>query len=232
MAPDQAYTDFSPECQITQKGLSTALIWGDSHAAALTSGLRELLPNVVQYTASGCPPIVDAVVSSWRPHCRNINAFVLKEVQRLQPQQVFLHANWLSYKEQDPIKHIQMAIDAIYGVSPTTNVTIVGGVPQWLRPLPIVMLHRQISINKDQYRQTPLYGDLEKLDMDLRRVADANRASFVSAIDILCREMVCQVVSRSSNGFRLTAWDYGHLTQVGSALLAKKLLARINADVR
>jgi peptidoglycan/LPS O-acetylase OafA/YrhL len=47
--------NFSENCQALSSH-DSVLIWGDSHAAALSYGLRTLFPNVIQYTASGCPP--------------------------------------------------------------------------------------------------------------------------------------------------------------------------------
>jgi len=76
----QNYHDFRDECQASPalKSDGGVLIWGDSHAAALSYGLRKNFKNVSQFNASGCPPVKDLFVD-WRPHCKSINDYVLKK---------------------------------------------------------------------------------------------------------------------------------------------------------
>ena len=80
----QTYTDFAEECRAGSTTGGT-LLWGDSHAAALSVGLRRLVPDLIQYNAGGCPPLKDVNIG-WRPHCREINDFVMREIERLQPK--------------------------------------------------------------------------------------------------------------------------------------------------
>ncbi|HEY3487462.1 MAG TPA: acyltransferase family protein, partial [Gammaproteobacteria bacterium] len=57
--PGKTYRDFSSECQNIISKDEALLLWGDSYAAALSKGLRTYHDNVVQYTASACPPVID-----------------------------------------------------------------------------------------------------------------------------------------------------------------------------
>src|SRR5262249_2394231 len=53
-------TEFRAECSDTKRPL--VLLWGDSHAASIYPGLRNLSKSISfglsQFTASGCPPLL------------------------------------------------------------------------------------------------------------------------------------------------------------------------------
>src|SRR5262249_8935392 len=91
--PEQDASAFKADCAPAD---ATLLLWGDSHAAALSSGLRAALP-IVQYTASGCPPAADGPIAE-RPNCRAINHFILEEIRRRRPPLVLLQADWIRYE--------------------------------------------------------------------------------------------------------------------------------------
>jgi peptidoglycan/LPS O-acetylase OafA/YrhL len=221
--PEQTYSDFAEECQQTDSNAGITLIWGDSHAAALTPGMRKLLPNVVQYTASACPPVIDIEFNS-RPHCKEINRFVLREVGRLRPSRIFLHADWLAYKEEAPAASIEKTIGAILGADPQATVTLVGVVPQWWPSLPVVILRKHIPLNSDRSIPNPMFDELAASDRELRSAAVASGALFASPLEDLCDKEDCKVITAADGRFQLMAWDRVHLTEAGSALLAKMLL--------
>jgi peptidoglycan/LPS O-acetylase OafA/YrhL len=72
LKPEQTYTAYSKECSEVSINGEEILIWGDSHAAALSFGLRGHFASVIQYTASGCPPLLDWGFV-WRPMCKEVN---------------------------------------------------------------------------------------------------------------------------------------------------------------
>lgn len=219
----QNSAEFSKICDGNTKAKST-LIWGDSHAAALYFGLQLEMDNVMQYTASGCPPIKDILVS-WRPNCREVNDFVMNKIQTLKPQNIFLHANWILYKEQDPIKSIKNTIDYIRQVSPNSVITIIGPVPQWKPSLPNFMLNRGLFLDEEQYFLNTGLNELMQIDKDFDKLAKTEEINFYSAISSFCSDYNCKITTSYSNEVMPTAWDYGHLTKAGSVLLARKLLA-------
>jgi peptidoglycan/LPS O-acetylase OafA/YrhL len=223
LAPEQKYSDFAAECQHTSSKSDVLVIWGDSHAAALTPGLRKLTPDVVQYTASACPPLMGIEFES-RPHCKAINDFVLEEIKRLQPSRVFLHADWLAYERQDFARGILRTLAGIHAAAPRTHITVIGGVPQWWPSLPVVILRKHLRLDSEQFLQNPAFGQLSDIDSELRSIAHTNGAAFVSAVDSLCRSDGCQVTVKDSGRIQLMAWDRTHLTEAGSIFLAKKIL--------
>ena len=228
--PDQTYRDFPPACGAAHNSAPTVFIWGDSHASALARGWRVIQPSVIEYTASGCPPIMDMVVS-WRPHCKEVNDFVMREIERIKPEEIVLHANWLLYEQHNPIVHLAKTIDAIRSASSSSKVSILGGVPQWPPSLPVVMLRRHIILDKEQYWQNSSVSDLEAQDKRLRLVADAKGVSYRSAIEHLCKGGSCQIVVKADDRFQPTAHDYGHLTKAGAVLLLTKLSAQRSVEI-
>jgi peptidoglycan/LPS O-acetylase OafA/YrhL len=222
--PDQSYSDFSKVCQVSGTDQST-LIWGDSLAAGLSVGLRKELSNVIQYTASNCPPLIDAEVVG-RSHCKEINDYVMREVQRIKPEQIYLLADWISHKEQKPTIIIQKTIAYIHNVSPSTQITIIGPFPQWLPTLPARMLNKRMAIENEQYVRSSGFNDSVELDKEFDAVSKENDVKYFSAINALCVQDKCQATTTFNGELTLTAWDFHHLTEGGSALLVKKLLGK------
>ena len=223
---EQAYTEFSKLCS-ANSAVGATFIWGDSHAAALSYGLRQSLQNVVQYTAAGCPPIKDTEVRFFT-NCKKINDYVLSEIDRMKPIQVYLHANWTLFeeqnKEQESAKSIHKTIDYIRSVSPSTKITIVGGVPQWRPSLPATMLKKRMTMHAEQYVKSPIFNDLTASDNAFVDVVKEMGINFFSAINALCVNDKCQATVVFNGVPMPTVWDYGHLTEGGSVLLAKKLI--------
>ena len=221
---EQTQNAFTSECQAVSAE-NAILIWGDSHAAALSFGFRKVLPNVIQYTASGCPPIIDEVVS-WRPKCKDINDFVSNEISRQKPSRVILHANWSLYADQKPTLNLQKTIDFIRVKSPLSKITIIGGVPQYKPSLPVFMFLNDKSLLGNSLLESYIVGDLNKLDNLFADLARRNEVSFFSAIQALCSDTKCQATASYNNVTMPTAWDYGHLTEAGSFLLAEKIVSK------
>lgn len=221
LEPHQSFSNFNDFCSVNvdKKPL---LIWGDSHAAALSYGLRKIFNDVVQYNASGCPPLKDAIVS-WRPQCKAVNDFVLDQIKKLSPWKIILHANWSLYKDQDPVNNIHKTVEQIQAVSPSTEIIILGSVPHWYPSLPVFMVAKGIDPGSQIYLPSYKNKDLRDLDAALLAVAKKHNVSFISSLDFLCNKNDCLAVTEYESSTSLTAWDYGHLTEAGSVFLANKI---------
>jgi hypothetical protein len=90
----QTAAAFAPDC-VDQEPQSKPLIllWGDSNAASLASGLRSLQGRFAfrfgQLTASACPPVLGYATSD-RPNCKGINDAIYKELETLKPATILL----------------------------------------------------------------------------------------------------------------------------------------------
>ncbi len=221
LEPGQAYSEFSRQC-VPNREAGGTLIWGDSHAAAISYGLRRTLQDVAQYTASGCPPLVDVEISD-RPHCKKINDFVKEEIQQIRPGMIILHANWRRYKKYEVAKQLERTIEFVRHVSPSTRIIIVGVMPQWTPSLPVYMVKRHIPLAAEQYVDNSYVRNGRILDKDLRAVAEKKGVAFFSAIDALCVSDRCRATTAIGGGLTLTMWDSGHLTEGGSIFFATEL---------
>ena len=215
---DNQTLPFSNLCQVSN-GAQATLIWGDSHAAALSAGLRRALPDVIQYTASRCLPLKDEVITD-RPDCKGINDFVMREIERTKPRQIFLHADWRRHRDQGPAKNIRRTIDFIQAVSPATRITIVGGVPQWHPSLPIMLFRQNISMEPGRYLRSSVFSEIAEIDKGLEATAKESGVRFFSALRALCRGEECQPVTMfdgcpDTHGLGLRAFDGGRLGPPG-----------------
>jgi hypothetical protein len=199
------------------------LIWGDSHAASLYRGIANHANNthVAQYTASGCPPILE-YYSKGRKECLSINSFVYRKIQELKPDILIMAANWAMYdgvreewqsgsdsKLQETLEQLNLlGIQKIY---------LVGNFPIFTVDQPRIA--NKVFI-KDRVHST-FYGFERKsrvANEQIKDFAKRNRVAFISPIDLLCNEAGCTIsVSRSE--LIPLAFDTSHLTEAGATLL-------------
>ncbi|MGZ4970646.1 MAG: acyltransferase family protein [Methylobacter sp.] len=218
---EQSFKDFANKC-MAPDNQNAILIWGDSHAAALSFGLRNSNPNVIQYTANSCPPLLGEVISA-RPMCKEVNDFVAKQIETYKPKQIFLHANWPKYQEQNPTLKIQKTIDFIRLKSPSSQITIIGGVPQYQQRLPTFMFSNGKGLEKNIFLESYMYAELLILDAKFNELAERNSVKFYSPLNTLCRDKVCQATAEYNGEIMPTAWDNAHLTAAGSMLLVNQM---------
>jgi peptidoglycan/LPS O-acetylase OafA/YrhL len=223
LEPNQKALSFPPECSADHPAEAT-IVWGDSHAAALSAGLRTLELDTSQYTASGCPPILGIAIE-WRPNCRAVNEAVVARIHKTRPKRVLLHANWNLYAKEKAIQHLASTISEIQKISPATEIYVIGPVPQWPVSLPDFMVKHGVPLEGNVYATIPTLTAIRLVDAQLREIARGRNVRFVSAIDALCRNQQCLVTATDGVTQMPTAWDSGHLTQAGSLVLARRVLA-------
>lgn len=225
--PEQPYSEFKEFC-FAKNNSDAVLIWGDSHAAALSYGLRKDFDNLSQYTASGCPPLLGVSVS-WRPMCEDINNFVSKEIEIRKPKLVLLHANWLLYGDQKISISLRSTIDFIKSKSANTKIIVIGGVPQYEPTLPFFMLNKRLSLMDNVRFVSPSYDKVSVVDSEIKRIASDIGVRYYSAIDAFCDSRSCLVTSSIDGIVMPMAWDYGHLTSAGSLYLSSKFKSFIDS---
>jgi len=211
---------FSDDCRSKDAAKAT-LIWGDSHAAALSYGLRQIL-ELGQYTASACPPLVSGM-GEWRPKCQQLNDIVREEIQQTRPGHIILHANWVDYDKIDLLLQLEKTIAFIRQAAPQARITIVGPVPQWPPSLPAYIAKKHLRLDEVELLFSPKFAELEQMDEKLAKLAATNQVGFLSSLRALCQDSRCQATIASEGKKVLTMWDYGHLTREGSILLSGKL---------
>lgn len=211
---------FGSECA-PAPGPGSVLVWGDSHAAALSVGVRALGSNVAQYTAARCPPLVGRSFVTAKS-CDDLNGFILGEVARTQPGAIVLHAYWYAYGSR--AGELEHTIEEVRRLAPRTRIVVVGTVPLWPSPLPLLMLKHNLPLSEGVRMRLPLIHDLRALDQRLRSLSDRRGAVFVSALDSFCAGDSCQITAALDGLPSPVSFDYAHLTGAGALQLARPVL--------
>ncbi|MBL4799672.1 MAG: acyltransferase [Oleispira sp.] len=224
---DNDTLDVDPTC-IETKGTGGVFLWGDSHAEALSLGLRTLLKPLdmpfYQKTSAGChASLIETTKHKgiFRKACNHSNKIALESISKVKPKLVIIaQANGHNSTDWNAIGSKLKAI----GVE---KVLLIGPVSQWKPSLPKVMIksknwNKEIIFVNDsgldmsiieedaQMKQTPLSTDLE----------------YVSLIDDLCRLNSGKYYCRAKlNSGELLQVDYGHLSEEGSIFVVKEILA-------
>lgn len=196
------------------------LLWGDSHAQALSFGFRQNIAPEAQLAliaTSGCSPKLkdDPENGANKPACHASNEFAMEFIKKNKPARVFV----AQAGKHELTDWFEMArfVKANHG-----ELVLIGPVPQWQPSLPIIIA-KDLKIQKHYVSEgldvVPI-GTNEKL----RDTYSGTDVRFVSLIDGLCRENECRAIVPSNDSFDLLALDYGHLTPAGSDFVVRSLL--------
>ncbi len=208
----------------------TLLLWGDSHAQALSYGLRSSLPAgyaLAQVATSGCKPGVGdnpALAGPGVPveACLRSNRLALATVRRIRPRAVIL-----AQAEKHDVADWQALTDKILAAG-VRDIYIVGPVPQWRPSLPEV--YARYSWNQLPARlATGLDQAIFRWNAGLLATHfSSSRVHVVSLLDRLCDHRGCVwQVPAGKAGNTLLAVDYGHLSPAGSLLVGGMLVQEI-----
>jgi peptidoglycan/LPS O-acetylase OafA/YrhL len=199
----------------------TLFLWGDSHAQALSLGIRKVLPEgmrLAQVATSGCAPRLsepDPLAAGGR--CARANRYAREHIAALKPHVVVL-AQIVGHEATDWIA-LARALKALGA----KRVMMVGPAPQWSPTLPLVVTTHHWGQNYDRVAQG-LNRALFETDRVLSaQLAESDEPEYVSLLDSLCRADGCiAVVPRSAK--QLIAVDSGHLSPAGSIFVAETIL--------
>ncbi|KKW91535.1 acyltransferase family protein [Sphingobium chungbukense] len=205
-------------CMIAPHDKPHILIVGDSHAAHLYYGLNQALPNahILQATASGCKPLIG---SRGDARCLTLMHRVFADyLKQVRPDLVILSARWLDKDVPDIEKTVRMVQRA------TPHVIVSGPIVEYDQPLPR-LLARQI----DQAEPIDPHRIPQVSVVDQRMAAAMKKATipYFSAYRSLCRPD-CRLWVKPGIPVQ---FDYGHLTQQGSILVADLMVREIRPQL-
>lgn len=201
------------KCLAIDSDRKNILVFGDSHAAHLVSGLALAYPEIhfLQATSAGCKP---QRTTSMTALCRQmIDGMLDRFLPATALDGIILSANW----QKGDVVNV-LAILPFLKKS-TSNILLFGPIVTYYRDLPKVMAQAL-------WRQDPgavLRSRVPKrsgLDAEMAAELAATGIEYVSVYKSLCPETGCVVSDTSGDPIQ---YDYGHLTQQGSAELATRL---------
>lgn len=193
--------------------IGKTVVWGDSHAGRLYTGLRRDGGGISQFARDSCMPIVgDASLS---PVCAASNVQALKEIERTRPRRVIMFAVWMQYKPdfaalEATLRRLKAAAD---------DVILLGPSPSFSPNLPEQAYQDWLSRGALPERLIPLTQNYREMDEALLWAARGAGATFVSLHDAMCNQEGCLTHTPTGKS-DLVSWDYGHLTTNGARFVA------------
>jgi hypothetical protein len=208
----------APACLTGAPGRPSYLLIGDSHAAALWSGLARALPNanVLQATNGGCRPVFPSTSRDGRC-ARLMNSILGRWVIDHRPDGVWLAGRW-SEGDVKPLFATAARLKA-QGV----KVTVIGPLIRYDKTLPRLLALGELRNDPGlaaRHRMTEILA----LDARMRRMAAERGVAYVSLNALICEARAC--VTRTPAGIPLQ-FDGGHLTAEGSALVGALAAPRL-----
>lgn len=207
---------------------SEFLIWGDSHARALTKGLVQYQKNNSSVTASSCPPILEHSFSK-QPNCKDLNLLVLKSAKNNRPKNIIMHADWLAYygvygefkRQKDYENVISNTISILIDKFPLSSIVLVGNVPQWDPTLPIRLVEDGDLSSNQHKTEVRRFSELAKVNSMLENLAELHASvSFFDPLEKYCEKAKClSLLSKKDGGLIPFAYDYGHITKDAAILV-------------
>lgn len=226
---EKGTTETDPVC--TQKnGEGGVFLWGDSHAEALSLGLRTLLVSqdipFYQKTSAGCKASLSKTnlqTGIYKRACDHSNKLALESIEKINPTIVVIA------QDDDHEKRNWLEItDRISSIS-NAKVILVGPVPQWRPSLPMVMVKPK-NWNSREKMISDSGLDFSVINTDKAMTAQSNTDSYeyISLIGKLCKKdklenYYCRVRTNTDD---LLQVDYGHLSPSGSLFVANEILTK------
>ncbi len=222
---------FSPFCsQDSGKKNKKLLIWGDSYSASLYRGFetvgKSLDFSVHQFSASGCPPILDFHVNNSK-ECINSNKYVFNEIKKLKPDILVLAANWELYDSNQQNNWENLDLDKFNATIEKIkrlgvhNITIVGQLPVYTLNQANMLIKRSPWASVDTITYKNFKPTAKIADEKMKNFASKLEVNFISPIELLCTSAGCLISIPGAN-IRPLSWDKGHLTTTGSEFLVSK----------
>ncbi|MGE0180082.1 MAG: acyltransferase family protein [Sphingomonas sp.] len=184
------------------------LLWGDSHAAHLMPGIREMAERggdfqIVQITSSSCPPALGLSYRT-RPECTTFNADVAALAAQARFDHVILAGAWEDYLLADHMGNVQATIDHLRRSG--ARVTLVAQGPRFYFDDPAIFERRYgatIAISKPRSRIS-------------ERLARLRGATIFDPQLVLCQDLRCMIGDRQGHFH----FDGHHLSLHGSRIMA------------
>ncbi|MDB4979356.1 MAG: hypothetical protein JWM82_108 [Myxococcales bacterium] len=204
------------DCLAEQAGKPKLLILGDSHAAHLWWGLNLVYPDwsVLQATSSGCKPVLEQRPRQ-HPGCTRLMTYMLKTyLASHHVDTLVLEAHW----EMDDLPSLSATLEWLRSLH--VHVVLLGPTLQYDSPLPrlLAMSIRANDPSIPQLHRLPTVSALDERMADLAKTEW--HTPYVSMVGLLCDGPTC--LQFAGDDIPLLS-DYGHFTEEGSVLVAKKL---------
>ncbi len=198
--------DFDEATCLAMRGTEkNVLIVGDSHAAHLWSGFRDTWPgvNLLQATASGCKPVLDAVGPD---RCTSLMHRTFTQFVPTHRLDAIVIAGLWSETDIQPLVRTIQALRPHAG-----TIVVFGPMPRYDQPVSTLLAK---SMLRDEIVDVAAHQmpSIKALD-DRMRAAIAPIATYVSPYDVMCPGGHCRLFATAAVPMQ---FDYHHLTKEGA----------------
>jgi hypothetical protein len=204
------------------------LLWGDSHAADLFSGMKAAQPtesvDTAQWTVAGCPPTFKQYREG--APCSVWSARVMNRLAKYKPDTIVLAGGWERYMETgvDPRRIVDTLFDTVRRLKELGigHIVIFGPGQLWTTSLSADLFRYMV---KTQSATVPerigtVSNAIWSLDADMVTKAAAEDVQYVSVVQFFCNKSGC--LTEGDKSLRrpdLLYRDRDHLSVSGSKLL-------------
>lgn len=218
-----------------EQGKHKVFLWGDSYAAALYPGLVALQKetkksfSIEQFTdGNGSPFFTNLSLADNKKDLITTNEEKLQILSSIKPEKVVI--TWMVYGSntiQDPVKAvagIKDTVSRIRQASPSTEIIVIGPVPQWNENLVAVLLKYwdKFGTYPPKYMDFGLNKGVFDWDALLQKEMKADGVEYISALKELCNEQGC-ITRVGDDAHSLAAADWGHLTPAASRYFIERI---------
>ena len=218
----QSYEVWGEAClpKLSNSNQDLALIWGDSHVAAIADAFEanKRFKNVSLARASttACPPIksLNSVIS---PNilCKKNNDYVWNYIKSEKPDTVILVARWYIFANfewyKSGLNSLQKTIDQIQKVG-VEKIILVGTSPEWGDPLPELLWKQQLgNAFYEEKMSNNRVANLRDINFNLKEMSDAAQIQFINPLEIWCESEICTTY-RDKDEFYVIQIDGDHLS--------------------
>ncbi|WP_166425891.1 acyltransferase family protein [Paraglaciecola sp. 20A4] len=215
--------DISEAC--TTNGKGGIFIWGDSHAQALSYGIRSTFPNVHinQVASSGCRPLIkadDESIEEYKRACDRSNEMAKNKILKIRPK-VILLAQRIDHDKND----YSEILHYLHENKLPSKLILVGPSPQWQPSLPIAIARRHFNVADKVISDLSFNRSVLRINSQLHIDYDNSEIEYFSMIDQLCNKNGCLAKVDDKN--TPLVFDYGHLSLKGSKYVVENMMKDI-----
>jgi SGNH domain (fused to AT3 domains) len=208
------------------KGDNTIAVWGDSHAARLSSGLRLVfgVDQISQYTRNACPPILDFGQSI----CRTGNLATIESLRAHKPKLLIMFGAWAFYNPDwsatAPTSLALVKTIDLLKAAGISRILLLGPAPTYAQTLPALIFQK---LQADGSTEIPArllidVSTVHRVSLQFSEWARKSEVSYFSTVDLFCDSRGCLTVVPGSE-IDLVSWDTSHLTTAGAKYLSQAI---------
>lgn len=205
---------------VKQEHVDGVFLWGDSHAQALSDGVRAITPSdwdFYQVATSSCEPTIGKPLKKafLDNNCVISNSYALLKIKELKPKVVIIAQRSLHH-----LNNWNNIATKLKGMG-VKHVVVMGPMVQWEEDLSKLISRKDITITNGYASKYYVDSDVFREDDLIKRIKDKN-FNFVSLVSNMCNPSQC--LSLVPNSEVLMVMDYGHLTHEASIYVGKSVI--------